>query len=399
LLSSIYARQKSERRREPFEQPNPTPMNPPSVGSLPPSVDSPTRESLPRAAPPIILREALWTLPTIRLHQYRFKPEFKDVWLATAAPPTVARNSSFVARFSAYTQEHRDQVTSAIVAEAPEAKMHLDLHTCQWEPGTKVSVALSADHLLVEGLPQSFVWNGKWAILRFDVSVPRVLAVDRAILRFDVYIEGLLVARLRPELKISDKPDTQVKRMGAKKAPRKAFASYASLDRRDVLSRIRSLQIFTGIDVFLDCLSIHPGEPWKARITQEISQRDIFWLFWSRNAQASTWVEWEWRTALASRALDYIQPHPLEAPDVAPPPEELSALQFGTLYESLLRQTKSSWWNRRITQSRRSARRVLGSAWSLALRFLFLVFRFLDSFWPIILALMLIALVYVLWLR
>lgn len=333
------------------------------------------------------------------LPQYKFDPELKDVWLATAAPPTVARNSSFVARFSAYTQEHRDQVTSAIVVEAPETKIHLDLHTCQWEPGTKVSVALSADHLHVDGLPQSFVWNGKWALLRFDVSVPCVIATDKAILRFDVYIEGLPVAKLRPELKISDKSDTQVKRMGAKKAPRRAFASYASPDRRDVLGRIRSLQIFTGIDVFFDCLSLHPGEPWKTRIKQEISQRDIFWLFWSRHAQASTWVEWEWRTALAVRALDYIQPHPLEPPDVAPPPEELSSLQFGTLYESLLRQMKSNWWDRRMAQSRQCARRVLGSVWSLALRLLSIVFRFLNSFSSIVLALMLLGLVYFLWLR
>ena len=42
-------------------------------------------------------------------------------------------------------------------------------------------------------------------------------------------------------------------------APKSAFASYAKQDRRDVLSRVRSLQIFTGIDVFLDCRRARDG--------------------------------------------------------------------------------------------------------------------------------------------
>jgi hypothetical protein len=70
-----------------------------------------------------------------------------------------------------------------------------------------------------------------------------------------------------------------------------------------------------------------------APLRDEIVSRDIFWLFWSREAMKSPWVEWEWRTALAAKTIDGIQPHPLEPSDLAPAPEELSALQFGTIYE------------------------------------------------------------------
>ena len=50
----------------------------------------------------------------------------------------------------------------------------------------------------------------------------------------------------------------------------------------------------------------------------------------------SPWVEWEWRTALDKKTLRGIQPHPLEPSDVAPPPQELEELQFGTAYEHYL---------------------------------------------------------------
>ncbi len=300
-----------------------------------------------------------------RSPRFTFRPRLKDVWLSTAAPPQVARNSKFVARFSAYTEEYRSQVTKAVIAEAPEAKLHLDLHTCQWEPGTKVTVTLSAEPLHVEEPSQPFVWNGKWEILKFDVSAPDSITEGRFILRFDVFVEGLKIAKLRPELKIvhSQTAEKEERELEIVTAPDKAFASYASPDRREVLGRIRSLQIFTRIDVFLDCLSIHPGEPWKDRIKDEIADRDIFWLFWSRNALQSEWVDWEWRTALAGRTLDYIQPHPLEGPDVAPPPTELAALQFGSLYESFLSQMKRSWWECRVIQYRRVIRRVFASEW------------------------------------
>jgi hypothetical protein len=302
-------------------------------------------------------RSSLWS---------RFRPRLKEVWLATAAPPSVARNSTFVAKFSAYTLAYRNQVIRAIEVESPGTKLFLDLHACQWEPGTKVTVALWADHLHVEEPLQSFVWNGKWVIVQFDISVPDGVDEGRLILKFDVSIEGLTIARLRPELRIVHGKAAPGEKLTIAKSPNKAFASYASPDRREVLGRVRSLQIFTRIDVFLDCLSLHPGESWKSRLMNEITQRDIFWLFWSRNALQSEWVEWEWRAALAAKTLDYIQPHPLEGPDIAPPPTELAALQFGTLYESYLGQMRSSWLYCRITQCRRTARRVLASYWTLA---------------------------------
>jgi TIR domain len=207
-------------------------------------------------------------------------------------------------------------------------------------------VRLDTHYVEVSNAVQTFKWNGAWCILRFDCRVPVDIGVDTIILKFDVVVEGLPIVAIRPEIGVTRKEKESKKTSGAsvieQRAPRSAFASYAKKDRRDVLGRVRSLQIFTGIDVFLDCLSIRPSEDWKLKLKNEIHERDIFWLFWSRRAMASEWVEWEWRTALAEKSLAAIQPHPLEPAELAPPPLELSSLQFGAMYEWYVSQLRES---------------------------------------------------------
>ena len=102
-------------------------------------------------------------------------------------------------------------------------------------------------------------------------------------------------------------------------------------------------------------------EEWKQILTGEIRERDIFWLFWSRSAMDSPWVGWEWRTALASKSLMGIQPHPLEPAELAPPPQELSDLQFGAVYEWHLSGLRESWLTRRCRTLWRRAMSVLHS--------------------------------------
>jgi hypothetical protein len=112
-------------------------------------------------------------------------------------------------------------------------------------------------------------------------------------------------------------------------APTTAFASYAATDRPRVLDRIAAIKIAVGLNVFMDCLSLHPGTGWQRRLESEIVARDVFMLFWSESAASSRWVEWEWRLALDRKGLDALQAHPLDPWPKAPLPEELSALHMG----------------------------------------------------------------------
>ena len=55
-----------------------------------------------------------------------------------------------------------------------------------------------------------------------------------------------------------------------------------------------------------------------------IPEKDVFYLFWSENAQRSEWVEKEWRCALDTRGIEFIDPVPLVSPKQVPPPPELA---------------------------------------------------------------------------
>jgi len=287
-----------------------------------------------------------------------------EVHLGAAVPPAVALGGEFVARFLAYTAANRREILRVIEDEAPLTRPRLELETCRWHRGATVTVRLTATRFDIANPVQSFKWNGAWRVLRFDVKVPHDLAPRTVALKFDIAVEGLPVALLRPEIQVAS-ADTEHPRVGSApvvecQAPATAFASYAKEDSREVLGRLRSLQIFTGIDVFLDCLSIRPGEAWKPRLRNEIHEREIFWLFWSRRAKASQWVDWEWRTALADKSLASIQPHPLEPADLAPPPGELSPLQFGAMYEWYISELRESPIRRFYRRALRKAFSILG---------------------------------------
>ena len=106
---------------------------------------------------------------------------------------------------------------------------------------------------------------------------------------------------------------------------RSAFASCAHEDRPQVLARIQGIQkALPGMSVFLDVASLRSGEHWAERLSAEVVSKDIFYLFWSKAASQSAWVEREWRAALEKRGIEYIDPVPLAPPEVAPPPKELA---------------------------------------------------------------------------
>jgi hypothetical protein len=309
--------------------------------------------------------------------------QFDEVKLGVSAPRFVSPAQKFVARFAAYTEKSRAEIRRILKLEAPSTKLRLDLGKCRWRRGARVTVRLEATDARVLSPIQPFKWNGDLQILRFDIEVRDKVSAKNIILRFDVAVEGVPITSLRPEISVESQNDlaSLARAMPSifieRKAPRTAFASYARKDRREVLGRVRSLQIFTGIDVFLDCLSLRPGDAWKSELKTEINRRDIFWLFWSRNAMNSERVEWEWREALVSKALVGIQPHPLEPLELAPPPKELSSLQFGAMYEWYLSQLGQSWlsshtralWGRATSVTRRLLH-LLGSETPLATRIL-----------------------------
>jgi hypothetical protein len=120
----------------------------------------------------------------------------------------------------------------------------------------------------------------------------------------------------------------------------RAFASYASQDRSEVLRRVQGIQA-AGTEVFLDIVSLRSGEDWERVLYREINTCDGFFLFWSRNARESEWVEREWRYALEQRGLTFINPLALEDPRLAAPPTELGSKHFNDMLLAFIAQEEA----------------------------------------------------------
>jgi TIR domain len=96
-----------------------------------------------------------------------------------------------------------------------------------------------------------------------------------------------------------------------------------------VIARVQGMETaWKGLRVFVDVANLRAGQHWEEQLWSQISQADVFYLFWCRHARESDWVEKEWRFALERRGLDFIDPVPLEPPEYAPPPPELAVKHF-----------------------------------------------------------------------
>jgi hypothetical protein len=258
------------------------------------------------------------------------------VILGVSAPQEVKPGEEFIADFLAYLPELEDAVREIVREQSPRAEMRPGLKKCRWKKGVRVQVKLSAGYFSVDPGEDEFEWDGTYQILSFGVEVPKDAETGPVSLKFDVSVGGIRIARLFAEVAVVAKVKSDARVTVTGKPASTAFASYASEDRQRIADRLAALRIHDGLDVFMDHLSLIPGEDWKERLVREIEARELFLLFWSPEAEKSEWVDWEWRTAFAlkeQRELPEFEIHPLE--NGLTPPKELSHLHFGDVFMTI----------------------------------------------------------------
>lgn len=239
---------------------------------------------------------------------------------------TMTPGSSQVLDVWAHLEEQRKEV----IARAREAVGGKDLliRSKAGLPvarGTLLTVSLRLPGFTIEEPEDVLRWEGSIGNTSFLVQVPKELRPGSYPGTVRIHANSLQVARLHFTVEVGPGAVVPEAIPITEHRPRKAFASYASHDRDAVLARVQGLQkALPGLDVFLDVASLRSGQKWEERLRAEVTGRDIFYLFWSAHAKQSEWVEWEWRTALGARGIDYIDPVPLAAPEEAPPPRELA---------------------------------------------------------------------------
>ena len=222
------------------------------------------------------------------------------------------------------------------------------------EMGIKRGTSLTF-HLCVPGIEfntsmESLVWEGRPSYVHFAARTPPRLPIGTVIGRATVVLDRIPIASILFRLEVVEKsepPTAPSALMSDSSAThrssllpvgdrirryKKAFISYASKDRPEVLKRVQMLRL-ARIRYFQDVLKLEPGDRWKRKLYLHIDRSDLFLLFWSTNAKQSQWVLEEVRYAIKRKGGNDLAPPDLipviiEGPPVPEPPVELAHLHF-----------------------------------------------------------------------
>ena len=258
--------------------------------------------------------------------------QVEPVWLGASAPRQCTRGQRFTAALVAYIEAARESAKEKLAALGePGDRVVMDVapqRNASWHIGAPVIVRLTGDGIDLTPVEIAFDWSGRENLAAFAVRV-RDDAPDTISLAFEIFVAGVPVAFLPMNVTVATRPAPLVAQEAQASLPSTVFASYSSKDAQSVTQRLSTLARWSpGLDIFQDCLDLQPNKLFQPQIKVEISRRDVFLLFWSRNAAASQWVQWEYRTARDTRGLDAILPMPLEDPAIAPPPADLDDRHF-----------------------------------------------------------------------
>jgi serine/threonine protein kinase len=212
-------------------------------------------------------------------------------------------------------------------------------------PGTRVAVELDVEDLTVsdEGCGE-IRWNGGVVGTSFWVSAGRDVALGRRRATARFLVDGVPAGRIHFVIEVvaSQQAEASPEALGdASHRYRKAFISYASEDRTEVLKRVQTLGALR-IDFFQDALNLEPGERWEKALYREIDGCDLFLLFWSSSSVTSDWVRKEARYALERQTTSVrgepdIIPVMIEGPPPPTPWPELAHLHFNDKLLYLMR--------------------------------------------------------------
>lgn len=195
--------------------------------------------------------------------------------------------------------------------------------------GARVWLELKAGNLRVKSLSNSLTWQGQPEAVVFRIEQPQATLPSMQVGRITVYGEDRIpLALLKFKMDFAGATESSVAKHGTQfpnvshgvTTFRKVYLCYAHEDRNEVLRRAQMLR-YTGIDFFMDTMSLTPGERWETEICRMIDESDAFMLFWSNAARRSDTVTREWRYALKLNRPEFIRPVIIEFPPPQIPPE------------------------------------------------------------------------------
>ncbi|MDQ3906788.1 MAG: toll/interleukin-1 receptor domain-containing protein [Acidobacteriota bacterium] len=263
------------------------------------------------------------------------------------APPKVAPAESFLVQVFTHRPEQSEEAARLAVEFDPDAgrrgKKTLEVEIRR---GTKLKFHLVIPDFAVREPLQEMTWLGNPHSVQFEVSAPRDFKEKSVIATIMISAENGPVGHIKFKLAVGStagrRADTATHAGDSARAYRKAFISYASQDRKEVLKRVQMLSRL-HVQFFQDVLSLEPGARWEKELYRHIDESDLFLLFWSSAARQSKWVLEEVRYAISRKGGDDLSPPEilpviLEGPPPVEPPQELAHLHFDDYFVYLLKE-------------------------------------------------------------
>ena len=251
-------------------------------------------------------------------------------------PVTITAANPFVLDLWTFTEAQRAKV-EAFVKRLGESATG-DSAGANVQLGTAISVHVESSYLDIQDPSRVFVWKSEEKVESFDCALKASFSGKEfpAAGSVTISIEGMELARITFWLNAVKAPGAPpaTAQLGQRlQEPKSAFASYSSENRIEVEARVQGMRaVRPDFDIFLDVDKLRQGDDWEEKLYTAISTSDILFLFWSKPAADSTWVQREWRYGYQKKGLPFISPVPLESPELVKPPPELSSLNFNDKY-------------------------------------------------------------------
>lgn len=269
------------------------------------------------------------------------EPDFVDVSVFT--PKRVKPAEAFILQAIFHVENQAGDAAATATAIDPEAEKRLQKSLRQAVyRGQTITASLDIPDAQIDQPVQAVQWRGDIEPMQFIVTIPAQEGVVSSLAKLQIAVDGVPVASAvwRIVLAADANVATEVGEYIPIQRYRRAFVSYSSQDRIEVLKRVQGLQA-AGLEVFQDVLDLEPGDRWSKELYKHIDEADSFYLFWSDNAAQSEWVAKEWRYAL-ERSMT----HPDRRPDICPviltapppmPPTELADRHFNDILAYVLK--------------------------------------------------------------
>ena len=252
------------------------------------------------------------------------------VHFSVTSAPVMAPDSKPILDVWAHLGEQRDEVLARARQKLGRRKVLIqDEGPVAVVRGTTLTACVRIAGLRVTPAHQPILWVGEIGNANFRVIVPADAANGSYEGAAIILTGGLAIATVLFDIEVGERAPGALRLQERQRRYKKAFASYAGQDRVHVVEIIRGMEkARPSLNVFVDVADLRSGEHWQTRLQEEIVRRDVLYLFWSRAASRSKWVEWEWRCALEKRGINFIDPCPLVSAEQVPPPAELTSLHF-----------------------------------------------------------------------